>query len=68
MRRRVGRSILYCIVGLLSQVVLASYRFAVPALVLVQTKEIKGFDVSTVGALTSLGRRSFEGHGSLFTD
>ena len=63
-----GCSILHCIVGLLSQVVLASYRFAVPELVLVQTKEIKGFDVSTLGALTSLSRRSFEGHGRLFTD
>ena len=55
------------IIGILFHGLMASLCFTVPALLLIQAKEIEMFDVTAAGALTSFYRGSFTGHGGPFT-
>ena len=53
-----------CIIGVLFHGLLASSLcFTVPALLLIQSKEIQRFDLTAAAALTSLCRGSFKSHG-----
>ncbi|MBN88856.1 MAG: hypothetical protein CMN99_00890 [Synechococcus sp. RS344] len=51
---RFDSNLLGYIIGVLSDALLASTLFTVPALLLIQAKEIQRFDVTAADALTSL--------------